>query len=163
MFRCLLWAIAAAVRPKVLLIADNVCLRQQLLVLQRQKPRPGLKDTDRRFWVLACRSFIDWRTSLLIVKPETVLRWHPHGWRTYWRRRSSRRGKPGRRPIALGMRFLLRPDHHVSDAIRVLRDSSRQPASSPRARDAASNRRVDGAADWRMLRLGRPAATFSRS
>src|SRR6516162_2277627 len=228
MFRCLLWAIAAAVRPKGLLIADNVCLRQQLLVLQRQKPRPGLKDTDRRFWVLACRWFVDWRTSLLIVKPETVLRWHRHGWRTYWRRRSSRRGKPGRRPIApelralisrmaienrlwgqrrisggtgeawvqslgqnggqvhasstlsrtlvtlavipegarvncLGMRFLLRPDHHVSDAIRVLRDPSRQPASSPRAHDAASDRRVDGAADCRMLRLGRPAATFSRS
>jgi hypothetical protein len=34
MFRCLLWAIAAAVRPKVLLIAYNFCLRQQLLVLQ---------------------------------------------------------------------------------------------------------------------------------
>src|SRR5215831_4920191 len=75
MFRCLLWAIAAAVRPKVLLIADNVCLRQQLLVLQRRKLRPGLKDTDRCFWVLACRWFVDWRTSLLIVKSETVLRW----------------------------------------------------------------------------------------
>ena len=107
MFRCLLWAIAAAVRPKVLLIADNVCLRQQLLVLQRRKPRPGLKDTDRRFWVLACRWFVDWRTSLLIVKPETVLRWHRHGWRTYWRRRSSRRGKPGRRPIAPELRALI--------------------------------------------------------
>src|SRR4030081_2369267 len=85
MFRCLLWVIAAAVRPKVLLIADNLCLRQQLLVLQRREPRPGLKDTDRRFGVLACRWFVDWRTSLLIVKPETVLRWHRHGWRTYWR------------------------------------------------------------------------------
>jgi hypothetical protein len=44
MLRCLLWAIAAAVRPKILLIADNLCLRQQLLVLKRQKPRPRLKD-----------------------------------------------------------------------------------------------------------------------
>src|SRR5262245_41844975 len=32
MFRWLLWAIAAAIRPKMLLIADNLCLRQQLLV-----------------------------------------------------------------------------------------------------------------------------------
>jgi putative transposase len=104
MFRCLLWAIAAAVRPKVLLIADNLCLRQQLLVLQRRKPRPGLEDTDRRFWVLACRWFVDWRTFLLIVKPETVLRWHRQGWRAYWRRRSRRTGRPGRRPIARELR-----------------------------------------------------------
>jgi len=85
MVRCFLWAIAAAVRPKVLLIADNLCLRQQLLVLQRRKPRPRLKDADRRFWVLACLWFVGWRTSVLIVKPETVLRWHRRGWRTYWR------------------------------------------------------------------------------
>jgi hypothetical protein len=51
MIHCLLWAIAAAVRPKVLLIADNLCLLQQLLVLQRRKPRPVLKATDRRFWL----------------------------------------------------------------------------------------------------------------
>jgi putative transposase len=87
MFRCLLWTIAAAIRPKVLLITDNLCLRQQLLVLQRRKPRPRLMDADRRFWILACRWFSGWRTSLLIVKPETVLRWHRQGWGTYWRRR----------------------------------------------------------------------------
>ena len=107
MFRCLLWAIAAAVRAKVLLIADNLCLRQQLLVLQRGKPRPCLKDADRRFWVLACRWFVGWRTSVLIVKPETVLRWHRHGWLTYLRRRSSRKGKTGRRPIAPELRTLI--------------------------------------------------------
>jgi hypothetical protein len=74
MFRCLLWAIAAAMRPRVLLIADNLCLRQQLLVLQRRKPRPRFTDADRRFWILAYRWFVGWGTSLLIVKPETVLR-----------------------------------------------------------------------------------------
>jgi len=92
MFRCLLWAIAAAIRPKVLLIADNLCLRQQLLVLQRREPRPRLEDPDRRFWILACRWFASWRTSLLVVKPETVLRWHRQGWRTYWLRVGACRG-----------------------------------------------------------------------
>jgi putative transposase len=91
--RCLLWAIAAAVQPKVLLIADNLCLRRQLLVLQRRKPRQYLEDADRRFWILACRWFSSWRTSLLIVKPETVLPWRRQGWRTYWRRRSRRHGR----------------------------------------------------------------------
>jgi hypothetical protein len=58
MFRCLLWAIAAVVRPKMLLIADNLCLRQQLLVLKRRQPRPRIKDAHRRFWILACRWFV---------------------------------------------------------------------------------------------------------
>src|SRR5262249_388657 len=108
MLRCLLWVIAAAIRPKVLLVADNLCPRQQLVVLQRHKPRPRLEEADRRFWILACRCFSGWRTSLLIVKPETVLRWHRQGWRTSWRRRSRRRGRPGRRPIAPELRTLIR-------------------------------------------------------
>jgi hypothetical protein len=62
MFRCLLWVIAAAVRPKVLLIADNLCLRQQLLVLQRRKPRPRLKDADGRFW--SGVSLVRWLANL---------------------------------------------------------------------------------------------------
>jgi hypothetical protein len=94
-------------QPKALLIADNLCLRQQLLVLQRRMPRPRLEDADRRFWILACRWFSGWRSSLLIVKPETVLRWHRQGWRTYWRRRSGRTGRPGRRPIAPELRTLI--------------------------------------------------------
>jgi hypothetical protein len=85
MFR-LLWAIAAAVQPKALLIADNLCLRQQLVVLHRRKPWPCLEDVDRRFWILACRWFSGRQTSLLVVKPETVLRWHRQSWRMYWRR-----------------------------------------------------------------------------
>src|SRR5215469_15779708 len=110
MFRWLLWAFAAAMRPRALLIADNLCLRQQLLVLQRRTPRPRLEEADRRFWILACRWFSGWRTSLLIVRPETVLRWHRQGWRTYWRRRSrrpGRPGRPGRHPIAPELRALI--------------------------------------------------------
>jgi hypothetical protein len=110
MLRCLLWLIAAAIRPNVLLVADNLCLRQQLVVLQRRKPRPRLEEADRCFWILACRWFSEWRTSLLIVKPETVLRWHRQGWRAYWRRRSRRTGRPGRRAIAPELRVPHPPD-----------------------------------------------------
>ena len=68
----LILAIAAIFRPKALLIVENLCLRQQLVVLQRRHPRPRLSDTDRRFWILASRWFSNWRHPLLIVKPETV-------------------------------------------------------------------------------------------
>jgi hypothetical protein len=58
--RLLVLAIAAIFRPKALLIAENLCLRQQLVVLQRRHPRPRLSDADRRFWILASRWFGDW-------------------------------------------------------------------------------------------------------
>ena len=95
MFRLLLWAIAAIFRPKTLLIAENLCLRQQLLVLQRRYPRPRLSNADRRFWILASRWFGGWRRPLRIVRPETVLRWHRRGWRAYWTWLSHRPVKRG--------------------------------------------------------------------
>jgi hypothetical protein len=47
--RLLILVIAATFRPKALLIAENLCLRQQLVVLQRRHPRPCLRNADRRF------------------------------------------------------------------------------------------------------------------
>jgi hypothetical protein len=83
-FRFLVLAFAAIFRPRALLIAENLCLRQQLLVLQRRHPRPRLSNPDRRFWILASRRLGGWRHSLLLVKPETVLSWQRQGWRAYW-------------------------------------------------------------------------------
>ena len=48
-------AIVAWFTTRADLIAENLCLRQQLVVLQRRRPRPRLRDADRRFWILACR------------------------------------------------------------------------------------------------------------
>src|SRR6516165_9633705 len=79
-FRLLLWAIAAILRPKTLLIAENLGLQQQLLVLQRRYSRRRLSNADRRFWILASRWFGGWRRPFRIVRPETVLRWHRRGW-----------------------------------------------------------------------------------
>ena len=108
MFRLLLWAIAAIFRPKTLLIAENLCLRQQLLVLQRRYPRPQLSNAYRRFWILASRWFGGWRSPIRIVRPETVLRWHRRGWRAYWTWRSHRAVKRGRRPLPQKLQALIR-------------------------------------------------------
>ena len=106
--RLLVLAIGAIFRPKALLIAENLCLRQQLVVLQRRHPRPRLSDADRRFWILASRWFSDWRHPLLIVKPETVLGWQRAGWRAYWRWRSSRQARGGRPAIRGELQSLIR-------------------------------------------------------
>ncbi len=101
-------AIAALFMPKALLVAENLCLRQQLVVQRRRNLRLQIEDADRRFWILACRMFSGWRESLLVVKPETVLAWHRKGWRAYWRWRSRPRGIGGRRRIPLELSALIR-------------------------------------------------------
>jgi hypothetical protein len=58
------------------LTAENLALRQQLIVLKRNQKRPILKVRDRLFWVVISRTWSGWREALLIVRPDTVVRWH---------------------------------------------------------------------------------------
>jgi hypothetical protein len=101
-------AIAGFFGSRASLVAENLCLRQQLLVLQRRHPRPRLTDADRRFWILASRWFRGWCQTLLIVKPETAIAWHRKGWKAYWRWRSRAPANSGRRPIRNELRLLIR-------------------------------------------------------
>jgi hypothetical protein len=77
------WAIAACCRSRAALAAENLCLRQQLLVLRRRQLRPRLSDRDRRFWILASRWFPGWQVILIVITAATVLRWHHRGWSAY--------------------------------------------------------------------------------
>jgi putative transposase len=85
----------------------NLCLRQPLLVPERRTPRPRLHDSHRR-WILACRWLPRWREFLLVVQPDTVLRWYRQGWTAYWRWRSRRRGRGGRPRLPGDFRALIR-------------------------------------------------------
>ncbi len=89
------------------LIAENLALRQQLAILQRSAKRPRLRRRDRVFWVWLSRLWSRWRSSLIIVQPETVMKWHRQGFRLYWRWKS-RKGKTGRPNIASEIRSLIR-------------------------------------------------------
>ena len=86
--------------------AENLVLRHQLGVLQRSVKRPRLRQRDRIFWVWLSRLWAEWRSSLIIVRPETVIRWHRDGFRLYWRWKS--RKKPGRPKIDAEIRSLIR-------------------------------------------------------
>ena len=78
------------------LILENLALRQQLAVLNRSAKRPQLTPFDRMFWVVLSRIWSHWSETLLIVQPETVVRWHRQGFRCYWawKSRVQRRGCP---------------------------------------------------------------------
>ena len=72
----------------------------------RQKARPRLAPLDRAFWVALFWFWPHWRDTLVIVKPETVIRWHRKGFRLHWRS-ISKRG-PGRPPIPEEVKTLIR-------------------------------------------------------
>ena len=71
-------------RTKPQLIAENALLRQQLIVLNRSVKRPCLTATDRSLLVLLASRVRAWQDALLIVKPDTLLRWHRQGFRLFW-------------------------------------------------------------------------------
>ena len=79
------------------LLAENALLRQQLLVLRRGVKRPVVTPADRALLVLLAGRVPTWRQALLLVQPETLLRWHRAGCRALWRRKS--RPGPGRPPL----------------------------------------------------------------
>src|SRR5262245_27686279 len=89
-------ALRAAVRARADLVAENFLLRQQLAVMTRPtRKRPRLRARDRLFWLVVGLFRRDWRRHLVLVKPETVVRWHRQGWRLFWRWKSGcRLGRP---------------------------------------------------------------------
>ncbi|MFN3325037.1 MAG: hypothetical protein ACK5AZ_16200 [Bryobacteraceae bacterium] len=69
--------------------------------------RPKLTAADRLCWAWLCEVWSDWRSSLVIVKPETVIAWHRQGFRLFWTWKI-RLGQPGRPPVAKETRELIR-------------------------------------------------------
>ena len=86
------------IRTRADLIAENAFLRQQLIVLQRGGSRAKLKDSDRIKLVLLARIMPFWKHALLIVQPDTLLRWHRELFRIIWWRKSKMTLPPSRIP-----------------------------------------------------------------
>ena len=110
MFRFLhLWlgAILRLFRSRQDLLVENLALRQQLGVFKRRNRRPKLAVLDKLFWVLARRFWSDWKKSLVVVAPETVVGWHRAGFRMYWSMISKIRKRVGRRRISHEVRDLI--------------------------------------------------------
>ena len=79
-------------RPRAELIAENVLLRQQLIILHRQVRKPRFTPTDRLWLILLASRVRTWREALLILQPDTLLRWHRQGFRLFWWFTSRNRG-----------------------------------------------------------------------
>jgi hypothetical protein len=100
------WLIGAF-RSRVDLILENLALRQQLLALHAKRPRPRLRSFDKIFWVALRRLWSGWKKSLVLVTPQTVIRWHRAGFRLYWEWLSRHKMPFGRKPISREVRELI--------------------------------------------------------
>src|SRR5215468_5060678 len=89
------------------LLLENLALRQQLGVLKRKRPRPRMGAVAKIFWVFARRFWGAWKQSLVLVNPETVVRWHRAGFRLYWHWISKARKPVGRKKLWMEVRELI--------------------------------------------------------
>jgi transposase InsO family protein len=108
LFVFLLFSVPAYFRTRAALQTEILALRHQLLILQRsgRGHKLRLSSADRAFWVWLSLLWAEWRSALIIVKPETVIAWHRKGFRLYWTWKSRR--SEGRPSVSSEVRDLIR-------------------------------------------------------
>jgi putative transposase len=89
--------VADLARSRPALVTENAFLRHQLAILHRRSKRSRCTPADRALLVLLASRIRGWRQALLIVQPDTLLRWHRHLFRWHWHRKS-RAAAPAHRP-----------------------------------------------------------------
>jgi len=99
---------SSLLKSRASLQMENLALRHQIGVLQRSAmKRPKLATADRVVWVWLSGVWADWRSALVIVKPETVMAWHRQGFRLFWTGKV-RHGQAGRPTVSREVRDLIR-------------------------------------------------------
>ena len=89
------------------LLLENLALRQQLAVLKRRHPQPRFAISDKLFWVMLRRLWYGWKCALVLVRPDTVVRWHRTGFKLDWKGLSRHRTGAGRRCVSRELRELI--------------------------------------------------------
>jgi putative transposase len=85
--------LADSLRSRTELIAENALLRQQLIIVQRAVKRPTLRKRDKFLLIVLASKLRSWKQALLIIQPDTLLRWHRELFRWLWRRKSKAKGR----------------------------------------------------------------------
>jgi putative transposase len=92
--RDLLHLLALICTTHTSLAAENLFLRKQLAFYIERKAKPRRLNNAARITLVLLTRLIDWRQLLVVVRPETLVRWHRHGFRLFWRWKSRRPGRP---------------------------------------------------------------------
>ena len=81
-------------KSKQSLVLENLMLRQQLNIYKRKNKKPKIENIDRIILVWISKIFSNWKSAMIIVKPETVIGWHRKGFKLYWKWKSRKTGRP---------------------------------------------------------------------
>ena len=81
-------------RSHARLAAENLFLRKQLALYLERQAKPRRANNATRLTLVVLARFIEWRAVLTIVQPDTLVRWHRHAFRLFWRWTSRHRGRP---------------------------------------------------------------------
>jgi transposase InsO family protein len=107
LLKLLLVLLVKSVSSRRNLLLENLALRQQLTVLRQRHPQPRFAVSDRLFWMVLRTLWSGWKQTLILVRPETVVRWHRAGFKMYWTWLSLHRVFPGRKRISAQLRQLI--------------------------------------------------------
>ena len=69
----------SVMRSRAQLATENLFLRKQLALYQERRAKPRRADDATRIVLAGLSRFLEWRQLLVIVKPETLIRWHRNG------------------------------------------------------------------------------------
>ncbi len=120
----LIGLVALSVTPRQSLEAESLFLRRQLALYRERGIKPRRVDAATRVSMALLSRLFDWRDALVVVRPETLIRWHRAGWRLFWRYKSTQ----GRPPIPLELRQLIRRTRVICGAQLFWRHKSRPDA-----------------------------------
>src|SRR3984893_18067836 len=84
--------------------AENLFLRRQLALYIERGVKPRRIDSATRIALILLSRLFEWRGALVVVRPQTLIRWHRAGWKLFWRLKS----RPGRPPIPAELQALIR-------------------------------------------------------
>jgi hypothetical protein len=117
-------------RPRSSLEAEILFLRRQLALYVERRVKPRRIDAATRVSLAFLSRWFAWRSALIVVRPETLIRWHRAGFKLLWRWKS----RPGRPQIPQELRELIRrmarenPNHSAADPIPGINRQTLLPA-----------------------------------
>jgi predicted transcriptional regulator len=94
-------------KAKTKLIIENLALRQQLAILNMKVKHRKINCFDRIFWITLSKFYSKWKNSLVIVQPETVIKWHRKLFKIYCTRKSRNHKSPGRPKVSKEIQKLI--------------------------------------------------------
>jgi hypothetical protein len=86
--------ISTAGPSRAQLAAENLFLRKQLAMYVERQVKPHRADDATRIVLVVLSGLIDWRRVLIVVRPDTLMRWHRKDLQLFWRWKSRPRGRP---------------------------------------------------------------------